>query len=98
MIGKVVFPFRSGVAEAVMDDDGCWRCDAAPCLARPLNCLHSTLWYGETVDQSKTMRCLESAARWLHGVVDTGRRERDESRGDQSTFIRDLNNSRGTSA
>ncbi len=67
MIGSVVFPYRSGTVEAVMEDDGSWRCDAIPCLIRPLNCLHSDIPYGTPTDPRRYRRHLESAARWLHG-------------------------------
>ena len=76
MIGKVVFPYKSITAEAVMDDDGLWRCDAIPCLARPLNLLHSPQGAGSPVDWPHSLRCLESAAVWLHGQVRTDRLNR----------------------
>src|SRR5262249_25605206 len=75
MIGKVVFPYRSAMVEAVMDDDGSWRGDVIPCLVRPLNCLHGARWAERPLDRDRCRRCLESAALWLHGQVQTGSHE-----------------------
>jgi hypothetical protein len=72
MIGKVVFPYKSMVAEAVMEDDGSWRCDAIPCLVRPLNILHGPTSFEARLDRSRSLCCLASAARWLHGEIRTG--------------------------
>ena len=69
MIGKVVFSYKSNSVEAVMGDDGSWRCDAIPCLVRPLNLLYSPLVFGESLEKDRSMRCLESAANWLRGEV-----------------------------
>jgi len=71
MIGKVVFQYKSSAVEAVMDDDGSWRCDAIPCLVRPLNILYSAAWIRAPVDSSRSLRYLQSAALWLHGEVCT---------------------------
>jgi hypothetical protein len=73
MIGKVVFPYKSSVAEAILNSDGLWECDAIPCLVRPLNILHGPAWYGFRFDRSRYLACLASAARWLHGEVHTAR-------------------------
>jgi hypothetical protein len=72
MIGKVAFPYKSMVAEAVMEDDGSWRCDAIPCLVRPLNILHGPTSFEARLDRSRSLCCLASAARWLHGEIRTG--------------------------
>jgi hypothetical protein len=77
MIGKVVFPYKSAVAEAVMEDDGSWRCDAIPCLARPLNILHSPVSFESRLDRSRCQRYLETAARWLHGEIRAGGKRSD---------------------
>jgi hypothetical protein len=69
MIGKVVFPYKTNVVEAVMNDDGSWRCDAIPCLVRPLNLLYGPRVFGESLGEDRTLRYLESAANWLHGEV-----------------------------
>ena len=69
MIGKVVFEYNANAVEAVMDDDGSWRCDAIPCLVRPLNILYSPREFGERVEEDRSVRCLESAANWLQGEV-----------------------------
>jgi hypothetical protein len=69
MIGKVVFPYKSDVVDAVLGDDGSWRCDAIPCLARPLNLLYDPRVFGESLEKDRSMYCLESAAGWLHGEV-----------------------------
>jgi hypothetical protein len=69
MIGKVVFPYKSDVVDAVLGDDGSWRCDAIPCLARPLNLLYGPGVFDESLEKDRSMCCLESAARWLHGEV-----------------------------
>jgi hypothetical protein len=67
MIGKVVFQYKSNAVEAVMGEDGLWRCDAIPCLARPLNVLYSAAFYRAPVDRSRLLRDLRSAALWLRG-------------------------------
>ena len=69
MFGKVVFPYNSNPAEAVLDDDGLWRCDAVPCLVRVLNIRHSPVWYGQPLDSINARRCLLSAGLWLNGRV-----------------------------
>jgi hypothetical protein len=71
MIGKVVFQYNSKAIEAVMDDDGFWRCDAIPCLVRPLNILYSAAFYRASVDASRSLHDLRSAALWLRGEVRT---------------------------
>jgi len=71
MIGKVVFQYKSSTVEAVMDDDGTWRCDAIPCLVRPLNILYSAAWIRAPVDPCRSRQYLHSAALWLHGEVRT---------------------------
>jgi len=71
MIGKVVFQYKSKAVEAVMHDDGSWRCDAIPCLVRPLNILHSAVFYRAPVDPVRSHRDLQSAALWLRGEVRT---------------------------
>jgi hypothetical protein len=73
MIGKVVFQYKLDSVEAVMGDDGAWRCDAIPCLVRPLNLLYSPLVFGESLERDRSVRCLESAAKWLRGEVHVGR-------------------------
>jgi hypothetical protein len=67
MIGKVVFQYKSNEIDAVMDDNGLWRCDALPCLARPLNILYSAAFYRTPPDRSRSLHDLRSAAVWLHG-------------------------------
>jgi hypothetical protein len=69
MIGKVVFPYKTTVVEAVMNDDGSWRCDGIPCLVRPLDLLYNHRVFGESPENDRSMRCLESAANWLSGEV-----------------------------
>src|SRR5262245_19772450 len=73
MIGKVVFRYKSNIVEAVMEDDGSWRCDAIPCLVRPLNALHSPGSAEAPLDRKRCLRWLKSAALWLHGEVWAGR-------------------------
>jgi hypothetical protein len=68
MIGAIRFGFRREVAEAILGDDGCWRCDAVPCLAHPLDILYSPSWQGRPDGR----RHLDEAARWLHGIVVPG--------------------------
>jgi hypothetical protein len=75
MIGKVVFSYKASAIEAIMNDDGTWRCDAIPCLVRPLNLLFSPRMFGESLEKDRSMLCLESAASWLAGEVHTGRSE-----------------------
>jgi hypothetical protein len=75
MIGKVVFSYKASTIEAIMNDDGTWRCDAIPCLVRPLNLLFSPRMFGESLEKDRSMRCLEAAARWLGGEVRAGRVE-----------------------
>jgi hypothetical protein len=69
MIGKVIFQYKSNAVEAVMDDDGLWRCDAIPCLVRPLNILYSAAFYRAPLDRSRSLHHLRSAALWLRGEV-----------------------------
>jgi hypothetical protein len=76
MVGKVVFPYKSSRVEAVLNDDGLWRCEAIPCLVRVLNILHSPVWAGEPLDDSSLRSCLQSAAAWLKGEVHFPRRRR----------------------
>jgi hypothetical protein len=83
MIGKVVFPYKTSVVEAIMKHDGSWRCDAIPCLVRPLNLLYGPRVFGESLGEDRTMRYLESAASWLHGEV------RVDQADDQSCLRRD---------
>jgi hypothetical protein len=73
MIGKVVFPYKSSIAEAILNKDGFWECEAIPCLERPLNVLHGPAFYGTSFDLTRCHECLASAARWLHGEVHTAR-------------------------
>jgi hypothetical protein len=65
MIGLIRFIFRGGIAEAVLGNDGCWSCAAAPCLARPLDILYSPNWEGLSTGR----RHLQAAARWLNGTI-----------------------------
>ena len=76
MVGKVLFPYKSSRVEAMLDDDGLWRCEALPCLVRVLNILHSPVWAGEPLDGPSLHRCLQSAAVWLKGEVHFPRRRR----------------------
>jgi hypothetical protein len=69
MIGKVIFQYKSNAVEAVMDDDGSWRCDAIPCLVRPLNILYSAAFYSAPLDRCRSTHYLRSAALWLKGEV-----------------------------
>jgi hypothetical protein len=87
MIGKVVFWYKTNSVEAVMEDDGTWRCNAIPCLVRPLNCLYSPVIDETGLDGRKAMCCLESAAIWLHGEVRTGRTERGGTNGDPPVYL-----------
>ena len=64
MLGMIRFGFRGGFADAVLGNDGCWRCTAVPCLVRPLDTLYSPNFVGLT-----GRRHLEAAARWLNGSV-----------------------------
>jgi hypothetical protein len=73
MIGKVIFSYKSMTVEALMEDDGTWRCDAIPCLVRPLNLLYSPTVFGESLEERRSLHCLGSAARWLRGEVRAGR-------------------------
>jgi hypothetical protein len=77
MIGKVVFPYKSRIVEAIMNNDGCWECDVIPCLVRPLNILHSPAWNGAPFDLARCLECLETAAHWLHGEVHSARSARE---------------------
>jgi len=69
MIGKVIFQYKLNAVEAVMDEDGSWRCDAIPCLARPLNVLYSRAFHRLPLDRARLLDDLHSAASWLHGEV-----------------------------
>lgn len=69
MIGKVIFGFRQGQAEAVLHDDGHWSCPALPCLVRPLEIRYSPLWNGSNAIASSGRLCLEEVACWLNGCV-----------------------------
>jgi len=69
MFGKVIFPYKSLRAEAVLDDEGRWSCSALPCLERVLNISHSPVWYGQPLDPINARRCLLSAGLWLKGRV-----------------------------
>ena len=69
MFGKVIFPYKSMRAEAVLDDDGRWSCEAVPCLDRVLNIRHSPVWYDQTLDPINARRCLLSAGLWLNGRI-----------------------------
>lgn len=69
MFGKVIFPYKSRLAEAVLEDDGLWRCGAVPCLVRVLNIRHSPVWHEEPLDPVNARRCLLTAGLWLKGRV-----------------------------
>ena len=68
MIGMILFAFRGGIAEAILEDDGCWSCTARPCLVRPLDLLYSPTRDRLLAGGSAGRRCLEAAARWLKGT------------------------------
>ena len=76
MIGRVVFRYKSKLIEAVMEDDGSWRCDDLPCLVRPLDWLHGPNLDGAPLDFDRCARSLQSAAFWLDGEVRFERTER----------------------
>jgi len=68
VIGRIRFAFRGAIAEAVLEDSGCWSCTAVPCLVRPLE-----IQYGPNRDGRPTgQRHLEAAARWLRGTIVSG--------------------------
>jgi hypothetical protein len=87
MIGRVVFTFQSRVIEAVMEDDGTWRCDAVPCLTRPLNILQGPSFGDVPLTRSRCLQCLEFAASWLNGEVRLHPGDRRSIRVDRPTGI-----------
>ena len=68
MIYRIIFAFMGGIAEAILEDDGCWSCTAMPCLVRPLDVLYSPTRDRLLAGGSVGRRYLEAAARWLKGA------------------------------
>ena len=70
MIGRLHFPYRHRTAEAVLDEDGRWRCPEVPSLVRVLDTLYSPRRDGPSPDGQRARRHLHAAARWLKGTVE----------------------------
>jgi hypothetical protein len=68
MIGRIRFVFQGAIAEAVLEDGGCWTCTVAPCLVRPLEIRCGPNWE----DRPPGHRHLAGAARWLRGTIVSG--------------------------
>jgi hypothetical protein len=68
MTGMILFACRGGIAEAILEDNGCWSCAAMPRLVRRLDVLYSPTRDRLLADGSAGRRYLEAAARWLNGT------------------------------
>ena len=73
MIGRLRFPYRQSIAEAVLDEDGRWQCTEIPSLVRVLDALYSPRREGSPSDARPASRHLHDAARWLKATVETDR-------------------------
>ncbi len=71
MIGRLHFPYRQRLAEAVLQEDGRWRCPEVPALVRVLDALYSPGREGLAADHPRAVGHLHAAARWLKGTVET---------------------------
>jgi hypothetical protein len=75
MIGVVLFRTHRGEpAEAILGDDGRWRCPKLPVLERPLNILYEPGRYSAG-DAPPGHAELYRAASWLKGGVRLASRE-----------------------
>ncbi|CAN5688463.1 hypothetical protein BH23PLA1_BH23PLA1_09300 [soil metagenome] len=70
MIGKISFSFRDRPVEAVLQDNGRWRCEAIPSLVHVLDVLYSPRWEGVPADSPAGRRHLQAAAQWLNGAAE----------------------------
>lgn len=69
IVGMVIFTTHRGErAEAILDDQGRWRCPELPVLDRVLNILFEPR-EGATADVSAGHDALHRVAAWLKGVV-----------------------------
>ena len=70
MMGRLRFPCRDGIAEAVLDEEGRWHCPEVPALVRVLDTLYSPRRDGVYGDPRLARNHLVAAASWLHGTVE----------------------------